>query len=253
MTSSEEAGREPCYPLSMDDFYGPDLASVHAEAFEALAASAADTLLQILGEGAPSRLVLDLGCGAGPLSQRLVEHGFSTWGLDLSPALITVARERLPGSEFQCGSLLDVRLPRAAAAAAVGEVLNYVTAYDPDALSSAFQRIFEALIPGGIFLFDLAAPGRVGAGRGFIESAKWALGLVARESGDQLLRKITIFHEVDEGTWRRSCEQHRLRLWPPASVVERLCACGFGVKELRGYDGTTMPPSLHAYLAIKPG
>ena len=68
----------PCYPVSMDDFYGQDLACVHAEAFEALAAAAAQTLLRFLGQAAPSRRVLDLGCGAGPVSRRLSEQGFST-------------------------------------------------------------------------------------------------------------------------------------------------------------------------------
>jgi len=242
----------PCYPMSMDDFYGQDLAFVHAEAFEALAVSAAETLLQFLGRGAPSRRVLDLGCGAGPLSRRLSEKGFSTWGLDLSPALIAVARERLPGAEFQCGSIHDARLPKAAAAAAVGEVLNYATAHDPAALSGVFARVFKALAPGGVFLFDLAGPGRVGAGRSFTEGANWAVGLVATESSDQLLRKISTFREVDEGVRCRSYEEHRLRLWPAASVVERLRACGFRAQELPGYSGATMPPSLHVYLAIKP-
>lgn len=242
----------PCYPASMGDFYGHDLAFIHAEAFEALAASAAETLLQFLGQGAPSRRVLDLGCGAGPLSRRLSEQGFSTWGLDLSPALIAVARERLPGGEFHCGSILDARLPKAVAAAAVGEVLNYATAHDPAVLGGVFERVFEALAPGGVFLFDLAGPGRVGPGRNFTEGAKWAVGLVATESDDELLRKISTFREVDEGVWRRSYEEHRLRLWPTASVAEQLGSCGFRVEELPGYAGATMPPSLHAYLATKP-
>jgi SAM-dependent methyltransferase len=242
-----------CYPASMHNFYGQDLAFVHAEAFEELASSAAETLLQVLGQGAPSRRVLDLGCGAGPLSQRLSEQGFSTWGLDLSPALIAVARERLPGAEFQCGSVLDVPLPKAAAAAAVGEVLNYATAHDPASLGGVFERVFEALAPGGVFLFDLAGPGRVGAGRSFTDGAKWAVGVVATESDDELLRNISTFREVDEGVWRRSYEEHRLRLWPTASVVEQLDSCGFRVEELPGYTGATMPPSLHVYLAMKPG
>jgi SAM-dependent methyltransferase len=197
--------------------------------------------------------VLDLGCGGGPLSQRLNERGFSTWGLDLSAALIALARERLPGAEFQCGSILDAHLPQAVGAAAVGEVLNYATAQDPAALGGVFARVFAALTPGGVFLFDVAGPSRVGAGRSFTEGAKWAVGLVATESGDQLLRRISTFREVDDGVWRRSDEQHRLRLWPAASVVQRLRATGFRVEELPGYSGATMPPSLHVYLAIKPG
>jgi SAM-dependent methyltransferase len=236
----------------MDNFYGHDLASIHAEAFEALAASAAETLLPFLGKGASSRRVLDLGCGAGPLSRRLSEQGFSTWGLDLSPALIAMARERLPTGGFQCGSILDAHLPKAAAVAAVGEVLNYATAHDPAALGGVFERVFEALAPGSVFLFDLAGPGRVGAGRSFAEGTKWAVGLVATESDGVLLRKISTFREVDEGVWRRSYEEHRLRLWPTTSVLEQLRSCGFQVDELPGYTGATMPPSLHVYLATKP-
>ena len=236
----------------MDDFYGQDLACVHAEAFEALAAAAAQTLLRFLGQAAPSRRVLDLGCGAGPVSRRLSEQGFSTWGLDLSPALIAVARQRLPGAEFQCGSILDVRLPKAVAVAAVGEVLNYATAHDPAALSGVFRRVFEALVPGGVFLFDLAGPGRVGTGSSFTEGPKWAVGVVATESGDGLLRKISTFREVDEGVWRRSYEEYRLRLWSAASAVKELGSCGFGVEELPGYTGAKMPASLHVYLATKP-
>jgi SAM-dependent methyltransferase len=236
----------------MDLFYGQDLASIHAEAFEALAASAAEALLLLLGQSTPSRRVLDLGCGAGPLSRRLSEEGFSTWGLDLSPALIAMARERLPGAEFLCGSILDAPLPKATAVAAVGEVLNYATVHDPAALSRVFERVFEALAPGGVFLFDLAGPGRAGTGRSFTEGAKWAVGLVATESDDELRRKISTFREVDEGVWRRSYEEHRLRLWPTAGVVEQLGSCGFRVEELAGYAGATTPPSLHVYLAMKP-
>jgi len=241
-----------CYPVSMDGFYGEDLAFVHADGFEAQAASAAETLLKHLGQAAPSQRVLDLGCGAGPLSRRLAERGFFTWGLDVSPALIALARARLPDADFQCGSILDVPLPSAVAAAAVGEVLNYATAHAPAALGNVFARVFAALVPGGIFLFDLAGPGRAGAGRAFVEGATWAVGALATERGEGLLRRITAFRQVDAGVWRRSYEEHRLRLWPPASVVERLRACGFRVEELPGYDGATMPPSVHLYLAVKP-
>ncbi len=241
-----------CYSISMADFYGQDLAYVHAEAFEALAASAAETLLKFLGKGDPARRVLDLGCGAGPLSRRVREQGFSTWGLDQSPALIALARERLPRAEFECGSILDAVLPKAAAAAAIGEVLNYATAEDPGALTPVFRRIFEALEPGGVFLFDLAAPGRVGAGLGYSEGANWAVGLVATEGDNQLTRRISTFRQASDGVWSRSYEEHRLRLWSAASVAERLRSCGFHVEELRGYDRIAMPPSLNVYLATKP-
>jgi SAM-dependent methyltransferase len=236
----------------MNDFYGQDLAAIHADAFEALAAAAAETLLKALSQGHPSGRVLDLGCGAGPLSQRIHQKGFATWGLDLSPALIALARERLPQAEFHCGSVLDADLPKAVAVAAVGEVLNYATAQEPGGLARVFRRVFDALEPKGVFLFDLAGCGRSGAGRRFTESASWAVGVIATESDDLLVRKITIFRNLGKGGWSRSFEEHRLRLWPTGAVIKELVSCGFRVKELPGYDGIAMPPSLHVYLAVKP-
>jgi len=236
----------------MTDFYGQDLASVHAEAYEALAVSAAAMLLTLLGDGDPGRRVLDLGCGAGPLSRRMVGHEFSTWGIDVSPALISLARERMPQAQFECGSILDAEFPKATAAAAVGEVLNYATTADSSALSEVFRRVFEALDPGGVFLLDIAAPGRAGTGRAFSEGPGWAVGVIATEADNQLIRQISIFRRHQDSLWSRTHEEHRLRLWPSSAVTEQLASCGFLVEQLSGYGGVAMPPALNVYLARKP-
>ncbi len=105
----------------------------------------------------------------------------------------------MPDAEFHCGSILEAYLPKATAAAAIGEVLNYATANDRASLTDVFRHVFDALEPGGVFLFDLAGLGRVGTGRGFTEGANWAVGLVATEVGDHLIRKITTFRDAGEG------------------------------------------------------
>lgn len=235
----------------MTEFYGEDLATVHAQAFEALANAAATTLLAVLQPASAGR-VLDLGCGAGPLSRRLHEAGVATWGLDLSPALVQLARQRLPQAEFHCGSILDADLPPATAVAAIGEVLNYATAADPAAFARVLTRVFEALDPAGVFLFDLAGPGRAGPGRGFSEAVDWAVGVIAVEQDGLLLRKITTFRQSGS-TWSRTYEEHRLRLWPADAVADQLTRCGFEVERLDSYAGMAMPPSLNVFLARKPG
>lgn len=235
----------------MDDFYGEALALVHAEAFEALAAAAADTLLGALGPGVPSQRVLDLGCGAGPLSRRLAEAGYSTWGVDVSSDLLALARTRLPGAAFHHGSVVDTPLPPAVAVAAVGEVFNYATAEAPATLAAVFHRVFAALAPGGLFLFDVAAPGRGQASRAFAEGPGWAVGVQASEDGERLTRRITTFREVG-GAWSRSQEVHHLRLWPSASVLAELAACGFDARPLPGYGASAAPPGLVVYFARKP-
>ena len=102
-----------------------------------------------------------------------------------------------------------------------------------------------------MLLFDLAGPARIGAGRGFSEGLDWAVGLVATEVGDRLLRRITTFRAA-ETLWRRSYEEHRLRLWPEPAVEETLRSCGFAVARRPDYDGLALPPSLHVYLGCKP-
>lgn len=43
--------------------------------------------------------VLDVGCGTGAVSRRLVENGAQVWGLDFSPGMLTAARELSQGKE----------------------------------------------------------------------------------------------------------------------------------------------------------
>lgn len=236
----------------MNGFYGEELALAHAEGFETLAAAAAETLLDVLDKDDRQGAVLDLGCGAGPLSSRLQGAGFATWGIDSSAPLIELARSRMPHATFECGSIARSRFPRARAAAAVGEVLNYATAADPGLLAKLFTRVFDALEPGGVFLFDLAAHGRVGPGRGFTETDRWAVGSVAVEDGNVLTRQISTFSYRGDGCWTRAFEVHRLRLWASSEVLISLGSCGFRGEELSGYRGIVMPQCLHAYLARKP-
>ncbi len=46
---------------------------------------------------APNSLVLDLGCGAGlPVDRWLIDHGHRVIGLDLSSAMLSLARHHVP-------------------------------------------------------------------------------------------------------------------------------------------------------------
>ena len=236
----------------MTTFYGQDLAAVHAEAFEMLAEAAATSLLRALDPGPPAPRVLDLGCGAGPLSRRLSAAGISTWGLDQSPDLIALARKRMPDAVFECGSIIDAKLPPAEAVAAVGEVINYATADEAQFLDTIFDRIFEALAPGGMFLFDLAEPGRGGSGRSYVETDDWAVGVVSTEHKSQLVRRITTFRKTADASWTRSYEEHHLRLWPSSIVMERLRQCGFELQDASAYEGIRLPPKLRVYRAVRP-
>lgn len=59
-------------------------------------------------EVAPGSPVLDVGCGPGRTTAYLVERGLSVTGLDLSPQMVRLARERHPGLTFAVGAMTDL-------------------------------------------------------------------------------------------------------------------------------------------------
>jgi SAM-dependent methyltransferase len=61
--------------------------------------------------------VADVGCGPGHVTAHLRELGVDAFGIDLSPAMIEVARRDHPGLRFEVGSMTDLDLPDASAAA----------------------------------------------------------------------------------------------------------------------------------------
>lgn len=237
-------------------FYGEDLAFIHAEGFGGLAEAAA----KVVQEATPMRdsppLVLDLGCGAGALSAALGQAGYRTWGLDISEAFIAEARRRVPHGAFVVGSVFAADLPKADAVCAIGEVVNYLA--DPaaglDGLAAFFARAHAALPPGGLLLFDAAAPGRsAGGARAFTDGPGWAVGSIAEPGpGETLIRRIATFRQHASGDWRRSDETHQLQLWSEATVLQQLAQAGFdSAAAERGYGGFALPPQLLSYRAVK--
>jgi trans-aconitate methyltransferase len=57
--------------------------------------------------------VLDLGCGSGsPVAQHMAERGLEVTGVDSSPTLISLCRERLPDHEWLVGDMRSLQLSR---------------------------------------------------------------------------------------------------------------------------------------------
>jgi len=233
--------------------YGADLAHVHDEGFTGFARDSAPGLLRILREGGVrGGLVADLGCGTGVWAQALVAAGYRAFGTDLSPAMVRLARARVPQGRFQVGSFVDVPFPACDAITALGEVFSYRfdARHDTRALPRLFRRLHAALRPGGLLVFDLAEPGR-GAGPppSHRIGADWAVTVDFEEDARrrELTRYITTFRKHGE-IWRRSDEVHKLRLHRAADVAAVLRRCGFRARVLRGYGAYRFPPH---YAAVR--
>jgi cyclopropane fatty-acyl-phospholipid synthase-like methyltransferase len=58
-------------------------------------------------EARPGMCVLDLGIGTGNLAQRFLALGCQVWGVDFAPAMLNLARAKLPGVALVQADLRD--------------------------------------------------------------------------------------------------------------------------------------------------
>jgi SAM-dependent methyltransferase len=191
------------------EYYRADLAAIHDEGYGLIAREAGARLLRELARRrVGAGLIVDLGCGSGALAEIVSEAGFDVYGVDISAAMIDIARRRAPRAQFVCAPLLGAAIPPCIAVTATGECLNYL--FDPRStvseLSHLFQRIFAALDPGGVLLFDMLSPDRRKAlpAQRFAITEEWAtLVEVDQQTEPGLLeRRITTFRR-DGPVYRR--------------------------------------------------
>ena len=241
----------------MTEAYKNDLAYIHDTAFGDFARNAAPGLIEILRQaGTTTGLVVDLGCGSGIWTRELVDAGYDVLGIDISAAMIEIARRRVPQAEFQTASLLKVTLPHCDAVTSLGECFNYL--FDKNnsisEMRRLFRRIYAALKPGGLLIFDIAEPGRgKGPRQKHRQGPDWAVLVEVDEDSrsNRLTRRITSFRRVG-ARYRRDEEVHRLRLYTRSEIAKELRNAGFRVRTVRAYGEQPMIEGCVGFVARKP-
>jgi magnesium-protoporphyrin O-methyltransferase len=89
--------------------------------------------------------VLDAGCGAGPMSHALAARGAEVVAVDISPALLEVARKRTPPAlegriDWRAGDMLDPAHGRFDYAMAMDSLIHYRAEDIARALSGLLNR-----------------------------------------------------------------------------------------------------------------
>jgi SAM-dependent methyltransferase len=241
---------------SHTDAYQSDLAYIHDKGFGGFARGSAPHLLTLFRQhGITEGLVVDLGCGSGIWARELTDAGFRVLGVDLSAAMIELARRRVPEAEFHVGSFLQFRLPTCRAVTALGEVFNYLfdKANSLRSLRRVCRQVFEALGPGGLLVFDVAEPDRCrGLTQRFVEGEDWACLVEFQHdtARQRLTRRIVSFRKVVD-TYRRHEETHAQQLYPGTQVAEMLRQIGFRVRTARRYGEYPLSPAVVALVARK--
>jgi SAM-dependent methyltransferase len=120
------------------------------------------------------RRVLDVGCGRGALARALAERGHEVTGVDLSPEMISVARERTPAArrvDYRCGDFMGDAL-----GAETFDCVVSAAALHHMPLEAAVARMAELVRPGGVLVIhdvrsDAGVWDRLRSAPGLVERA----------------------------------------------------------------------------------
>lgn len=94
--------------------------------------------------------VADVGCGPGRLTAHLHTLGVETFGIDLSPAMIDIARRDHPGLRFEVGSMTTLGLADSSVA---GLLAWFSLIHIPDnEIPTVFAHFYRVLHPDGVLL-----------------------------------------------------------------------------------------------------
>ncbi len=105
-----------------------------------------------------ARRVLDLGCGTGLLARYLVQGGYDYTGVDLSPAMLALARRNVLLARWILCDMRDLRplrvLPGGTFDAILSTGRSFAHLTRDEEVQTCLLRVFALLRPGGVFTCD---------------------------------------------------------------------------------------------------
>lgn len=120
--------------------------------------------------------ILDLGCGTGELTARIVESGATVIGIDSDPAMVEAAQERLgDAAEIRLGDAHDFTVDSPVDAVVSNAALHWMRA-----AVEVLGCVSDALRTGGRFVAEMGATGNVATVTAAVDQACADAGLPAR-------------------------------------------------------------------------
>lgn len=185
-------------------------------------------------ENVRPRSAIDLACGTGSVALLLAEEYDRVMGVDMSEEMLTVAFQRAVEQgkhlQFICQRLQEMALPRAVDLAVCAlDGLDYIL--DPGDCQKAIRRVYKALNPGGIFIFDVNTPEKLRAmdGQVFLDEDDDVYCVWRGEFDEQTnicSYGMDLFQREGE-KWYRFFEEHREYAYSAQQLTSYLKAAGF--------------------------
>lgn len=192
-------------------------------------------------EGLNPRTAVDLACGTGSIGLLLAGQGLRVTCVDRSEDMLTVASAKAQALSdppvFVCQPLQALRLPRGVDLAVCAlDSLDYIT--DPGDCAEAIRRVYKALNPGGIFIFDVNTPEKLRAmdGQIFLDEDDDVYCVWRGEFDEEMnicSYGMDLFQRKGKH-WVRSFEEHREYAYSREQLLTFLRDAGFSHIEVYG-------------------
>lgn len=207
----------------------------------------------IKSSGENPKNILELGCGSGNITVELLERGYEVVGIDISPEMLEIAREKT----FDFGNKIiliqqdlneiDFEVYEIDTVIATNDTFNYIT--DKNKLQSLFEYLYKRIKKGGQFVFDISSEYKLKNTLGnnvFGESFEDMVYLWENFYDDEtkiLTMDINIF-EKENGMYFRDTETHFQRAYTREEIVKMIEKTGF--REIRVFSDFEMKYSEQA-------
>jgi ubiquinone/menaquinone biosynthesis C-methylase UbiE len=194
--------------------------------------------------GLSGRRLLDVGCGTGSSALPMLARGYDVVGVDVSPGMLTLAREKL-GQDVRL-ELADMRrLPVLGAFDLVWSVADGVNYLAAGELVSAFEGFRRNLAPDGLVVFDVdtLASFRLLYSSLIVVPGEDRIVVLEGQAppdldeGASATARVEYLELESPPWWRRTRFLHRQHHHPPATLERALTAAGLQVLAVWGTDG----------------
>lgn len=228
MLSSTRYSAYDSFARIINEYWGPEVS-------ESLFPNIEKLLLKHLPQQAQ---ILDLCCGAGYLAQKLIQKGYQVTGIDGSEKLLQYAKQNASKGKFILDDARYFQLPPSFNGVISTDCgLNHII--NLEELNRVFENVYNALLPNGLFMFDLSLEQRY--------QSNWnnsMLGDVKEEYAWALKRSydseakigsigITIFELINEN-WQRHDTSWLVKGYSQTQVISALKTLEF--KKIECYN-----------------